>query len=226
MANKEIFLSARLQMIVSLVPFAQRIIDVGSDHGLVLAYLLEHNKAPTGLATDIRSGPLGRTSILLRERGLEDCAKTLLTDGLESISLRENDVVIIAGMGGLEMCHILENALMKTISDRTVFIFQPQKNLPEFRDFLYRTGFVFQKEKICEDRGLWYTAICGIFQGKSMPSPDLTALYLGPCLLLEKPEKWREYLLYHKEKLSKISRGKKEYLVVLQEVIKQLQDFS
>jgi len=227
MNKNEILLSVRLQMLVALVEACERIIDVGSDHGLVPSFIIEKGIAKRGIATDIHEAPAKRAELFFKERELSEVTEVFHTDGLGDIRVQEGDTVILAGMGGYEILHILRDAFSRgedSISPEAVFIFQPQRNFVELRTFLYEKGFFFAKEEICLDRGKWYTAIKGRFSQKEGLVPTIEVLHLGEFFnLFQKNE---AYLLYQREKLQKICRGKPDYQPVLDKIERALEDLE
>ena len=221
--SKPIVLSIRLQMLADAVEPSARIVDVGADHGLLLAYLLEEGRATEGIATDIHAGPAKRAAEYLAKRGLDNRTKVFCTDGLGDISLLRGDTVIVAGMGGQETIHIVDGALSRGGDLSGIsFLLQPQKNWVEVRRFLLENGFRLVKEWLCLDREKWYVALRCVRNEVCADDSDvpasLTELYLGSCLVAHPPVDWGVYLRYHEGKLRKIAKGKPEYVKVLEDV--------
>lgn len=214
-------LSRRLMDIVALVPPCPRVLDIGSDHGHVTSWLLENGVAQTAVATDIHADPAEITRRYLRRQGTIDRATVIHTDGLHGITLAEGDVVILSGLGGLEMIRILSEALDGhggAFSAKIRFILQPQRSAEELRIFLNRSGFVFEKEKISIDRDKYYCILALAWNGSTPAEFSLGERVLGPCILRDKPDGFTRYLTHQKNVLKKHMRARPELSEVIHEI--------
>ena len=214
-------LSRRLMDIVALVPPCSRVLDIGSDHGHVTSWLLEHGVAQTAVATDIHADPAEITRRYLRRQGMIDRAEVFHTDGLHGIELIEGDVVILSGLGGLEMIRILTEALADhggVLPMGTRFILQPQRSAEELRIFLNRSGFVFGKERISIDRDKYYIILSVTWTGSAPAEYSLVERVLGPCILRDRPEEFVRYLTHEKNVLRKHMRARPELSEVIREI--------
>ena len=214
-------LSRRLSDIVALVPPCVRVLDIGSDHGHVTSWLLENRVAQTAVATDIHADPAEITRRYLRRQGMIGRAEVIHTDGLHGITLEEGDVVILSGLGGLEMIRILTEALADhggVFPAKTRFILQPQRSAEELRAFLNRSGFVFEKEMISIDRDKYYIILSVSWTGSAPGEYSLGELVLGPCILRDKPEEFIRYLTHEKNVLKKQMRARPELSKVIHEI--------
>lgn len=112
--------------------------DIGTDHAYLPAYLILNNKCRRAIASDIRPGPLKRAKATAEKYGLTDKISLRLGAGLDTIEpLEKPDTIVIAGMGGLVISEILENAL-NTVKSAKKLILQPMTMAPELREFLYK----------------------------------------------------------------------------------------
>ena len=78
---------------------------------------------------------------------LEDYIETRLSDGVESLKVKEADSIVIAGMGGELVIHILTQG-EEVCRQAKELILQPQSELRRVRRFLREN-----KYKIIDDRG-------------------------------------------------------------------------
>lgn len=101
-------LSKRLETIASFIPEGSKVADIGTDHGYIPIHLVQEGKATHAIAMDVRTGPLCRAQSHIAEAGLSDMIEVRLSDGLLKLEKDEADCVVIAGMGGELMIHILE----------------------------------------------------------------------------------------------------------------------
>ena len=93
-------LDARLGTIAAMVPRCRAVADIGCDHGLLVAALLEGGRCDYGIAADINPMPLEKARQELTRRGLLAQSECRLTNGLCGIAPVGVDAVVIAGMGG------------------------------------------------------------------------------------------------------------------------------
>ena len=184
-------LTERLEMVFEQVrnackePGAARIIDVGSDHGYIAVRCLEEGLAGSVICTEIHKAPAQRSEDALTEAGFEDCSEVFVTDGLKGVPLQSGDIIVIAGMGGLNIIDILSRALKDNgfhVMENVTFILQPQKSNEIVRNYLSMTGFVFEDEKVCCDREIFYNCMRVVFKGICTTMTDEEACY-GPVLL-------------------------------------------
>ena len=162
-----------------------RFIDVGSDHGYLAVRCLEEEISDFAICTEIHKAPAQRSHDALTEAGFGDRSIVYITDGLKGVELQAGDIIVIAGMGGLNIIDIIDRALkdngFHTIENVT-FVLQPQKSNEIVRNYLARTGFVFEDESVCYDRDIFYNCMRVVFKGISTTLTDEQACY-GPVLL-------------------------------------------
>ena len=155
-------LSPRLQAIAALVPKGTRVADVGTDHGYIPIYLLQSGICSAAVASDVREGPLQSAVRSAEALGLEDRISFRLADGLRKVQPDEADTVIIAGMGGETIIHILSEAPW-TKEEGKLLILQPMSKQSLLRRWLTQSGYVITAEKLISDSGTVYTLLtaCG-----------------------------------------------------------------
>lgn len=140
-------LSDRLETVVSMVRPAESAADIGTDHGHVPVELVRRGTVKRALAMDVRKGPLSRAEESVAMAGLENRIETRLSDGLEKLSPGEAEAVVIAGMGGELMIHILEQGrhMWDSVGQ---WILSPQSEIPKMRKWLWDNGFPVEKEEM------------------------------------------------------------------------------
>ena len=72
--------SDRIQTIINMIRPCQLLADIGCDHGYVCIEAVRGGSAKAALACDIKGGPLAAASENIRNAGLEDCIRTVLSD--------------------------------------------------------------------------------------------------------------------------------------------------
>lgn len=184
-------LTERLTMVLGQVRYARqdsdagRIIDVGSDHGYLAIRCLEEGLADEAVCTEIHRAPAQRSEDALIEAGFGDCSEVYITDGLKGVPLKAGDIIVIAGMGGLNIVDIISRALKDNgfhVLENVTFVLQPQKSNDMVRKYLTKAGFVFEDESVCYDRDIFYNCMRVVFKGISTTITDEEACY-GPKLL-------------------------------------------
>ena len=129
--------------------------DVGTDHGYVPIYLLEQKKIKSAIAMDINKGPLERAREHIHLYGMDAYIQTRLSDGVAALEKGEADSILIAGMGGGLVMHILEEG--KDICQAAgELILQPQSELCSVREYLAENGYVTEAERMVFEDGKYY----------------------------------------------------------------------
>lgn len=174
-------LSKRLQAVAELVTPGNCLADVGTDHGYIPIWLYEQGRIPSGIAMDLREGPLNRAKENIRQHGLQAGLKTRLSDGLEKLQPGEADSIVIAGMGGMLVVRILTEgqALLDSVQE---LILQPQSDPDAVREYLHRAGFRIVSENMVFEDGKYYPIMKAV-HGQS--TDDRRVWYLYGRLLLE-----------------------------------------
>jgi tRNA (adenine22-N1)-methyltransferase len=128
-------LPPRLQAIANLVPSGARVIDVGTDHARLPAWLAQRGVARAVLATDLRPGPLARARRTLAFLNLENTVGLRLANGLRGLPLNEYDTVIMAGLGAETIVDICRDT---PLPPHLTLLVQPMSHTERLRAFLGR----------------------------------------------------------------------------------------
>lgn len=148
-------LSERLLAAAALVTEGKRLADVGTDHGYIPIYLLEQKKILSAIAMDINAGPLERAKEHIALYGMGDYIQTRLSDGVAALTQGEADTILVAGMGGGLVMHILEDGkeICKTASE---LVLQPQSELERVRQYLVTEGYETLEEDMILEEDKFY----------------------------------------------------------------------
>jgi len=155
---KLIKLSGRLKVLADLVDYGASVVDVGTDHGYLPVYLAQKGIAKRITASDISSASLEAAHRTVREYNVSDTVKLLVTSGLDGISDKDADSVVISGMGGETILSILKSASW-TKQKNIKLILQPQSKIDILCRFLYNNNYDIKETKIVSDKGKKYTII-------------------------------------------------------------------
>lgn len=155
LCERKMKLSARLNAVARLVPPVHTLADIGTDHGYIPIYLIQHKRIKRAIAADISAGSLDKARRLIREHGLEECVETRLGSGLSVLSPGEADIIIIAGMGGVLISDIINEGREAAIA-ADALILQPMTGQAELRRWLLNNGFDIADEDLAkEDRRIY-----------------------------------------------------------------------
>lgn len=194
-------LSKRLEMVASFVENGSSLADIGTDHGYIPIALAKRDIIKKGLAMDVRKGPLERAKEHIAEYHLEDRIETRLSDGARMLQPGEADAVVIAGMGGELVIHILEGGrhLWDSVHQ---WVLSPQSDLFKVRRYLREHGFDITKETMLEEDGKYYT-VMNVVRGDMEPASEAYDCY-GACLIRDRHPILKEYLKKEEQQLEKI----------------------
>lgn len=129
--------------------------DVGTDHGYLPIYLLLTGKIQRAFALDIGEGPLLRAKEHTEAYGLGDYITLRISDGVKALAPGEADSILIAGMGGGVMLHILQEG-EAVIRSAKEMILQPQSEIRKVREYLYQNNYIIDREDMVFEEGKYY----------------------------------------------------------------------
>lgn len=182
---KQPTLTKRLKKIYDFIENGDKMVDVGSDHGLLPVYALMSGKCTCAFATDISRPSLQKTIDLARANGIElGCA---CCDGLTGVPDGLFDTVVIAGMGGLMIADILEQNPLHGIKK---YILQPMTAQYELRRYLNNKQYSILQEALVKEDGKIYNVLLAVPDRQQYLAE--TELHLG--FGIEKEPLYEEYL--------------------------------
>lgn len=192
-------LNNRLNLCAEMVRKGVRIADIGTDHAYLPVWLVRAGFASFALACDIKAEPLKAGELTIKKYHAENLVETRLCDGLNSVNSEEVDDIIIAGMGGETIVHILSNA--QWLRDKSKrLILQPMSKHELVIEYLYKNGFELIEHRCTVADGKIYTAFSASYTANKQ-TPDEVFNYTG--LLNSQIENDRRFLnstLNHLEK--------------------------
>lgn len=198
-------MTPRLLEICGLVK-GKRIADVGTDHAYIPIYLMQTGVIDSAIAMDINVGPLTRAKENINKFLMQDKISTRLSDGLRELNSGEVDEVVIAGMGGILICDILE-AGKRLWDDDIKFILQPMTAAEDLRKYLVQNGFVIEAESIAKEDNKLYQMM-RVSRGKTDVLKEVD-YYINPILLIDAHPLVNELLDSRIYEFKKILKGLK-----------------
>ena len=222
-------LGPRLLTVAKLIPDGAKVCDVGTDHGLLPAFLYLEGRVQSVCATDINERPLARAKECIDRYKAN--VRLFLCDGLDGIDKDSVDTVIIAGMGGEVISGIIDRCAFAK-QDSVTFILQPMTGADYLRLYLAQNGFnIISETPVCEHNKVWSVMVArfdGVERGCDGITPlvgSITADTKEGALYIKKqydrcvkcvadlknaPERGAEYLHWHTacEQLKKLLEEK------------------
>lgn len=189
-------LTKRIAKLVSLVPSCVTLADVGCDHGYVGIEALKLGRVKRVTFVDVSLPSLDKARANCPQEYINDVS-FVCQDGIKDV---ESDCAVIAGMGGLEIISILENA--KHPPQKLVL--QPMRNQRDVRKYLSKGYEITTDEKFYDYK--YYDVIVAEFCGRqtNLTEPELE---FGRSNLANPTEDFTNYLLKEQSKLTKILQG-------------------
>ena len=154
----------RLLDIIDILDSNKKVIDVGTDHGLVPLYLAKNKISTDITATDISAASLQKLIDKLDD-DLSKIIKTKVTDGFRGLETSENQVAIIAGMGANTIIEIIEESL-DFAKNLDYMILASNVNTYVLRHFLNDHGFFIEKDFLSYENKKYYD-ILKVYYGKA-----------------------------------------------------------
>ncbi len=186
----------RLKKIGDLVAPNSICLDVGCDHALLDIYLVKKKQNIKAVASDVKEGPLDAARENIKREKLEEKIEVRLGNGLDTY--KNEDTVIISGMGGRNIIGICKNGLSKLKNVETL-ILSPNNYQVDVKKFITKNGFYIDNEVFIKEGKFIYQIIV-LKKGKRRYKES--ELFFGPIFLQNKDDKlFKEY--YKRELSSK-----------------------
>lgn len=219
-----------MEAVAAMVTSGGVLADVGTDHGYIPIVLVQKHKITGAIAMDINEGPLARAKEHIKDACLEPYIQTRLSDGVQALTEGEADSIVVAGMGGELILHILEEG-EKVCRAAKEMILQPQSELQKVREYLRIKHYkIMDEDMVCED-GKYYPMMRVIpveedDSWSKMNEESVTACDIyGPLLLRNGHPVLRRFLVKQHRQLTEIIQNlkKQQETPAIEERIGQLQ---
>ncbi len=199
-------LSKRLKTIADMCGHGRGIADVGCDHAYIPIFLIQNGRFEHASAIDVNAGPLNGAEKNARSEYVYDKMDFCLSDGLVSYPEElDDEVLLIAGMGGRLMAQILAESEKRTEQFER-FVFSPHSELAEFRYFAGTHGICIDAEQTVSEDGKQYTVISAV-HGSDSCTDECEHEY-GKASLQKDPAAYGNMLEKNLEIYSKLLNGK------------------
>lgn len=148
------------------LPQLPRILDIGCDHGKLAIFLAAHPDLGEVLGSDLRAQPLARAEANAAHY-LGTCPRLHFHqgDGLQGLDLQPWDIIIVAGLGGLEIKKIMEEVHARPSHPPLLWVLQANtarsvlrslasdQALPIFREYVKDFSHFFYHYLLLVDPG-------------------------------------------------------------------------
>lgn len=196
----------RIAAIAGMIRPGRVAADIGSDHAQLALYMLQNEMVPAMIVSDIHAGPFNRACQAANASIFRDRIDVRRGDGLQILKKGEADTVIIAGMGGDTIVHILAYDLDKSRSFGR-FVLQPMSRPQMVRKFLAAQGWPLLEEKVIGENGRLFIII-KTCPGEKPYHLSPLEMDIGPLILAESRQNVvKQYLYYWLEKYRSAAAG-------------------
>ena len=201
-------ISERIKKIASLVYPSKKIADVGCDHGYLIIECFEKYNILKAIAIDNKIMPLdsARNNINTYISSRKEDVRYSLSSGINDVDY-DTDCIIVAGMGGALIKNIISDGFNingKSHYEKMKFIFQPNRNVSELREYLNESSFLIDDEYVIYDDKKYYEIIvCHL--SDSVKQLTCSEIEFGPINLVKKEDVFKEYYQNEVRKLQKVA---------------------
>ncbi len=195
----------RIEKIADMVKEGMVVAGIGTDHALLPILLVERGKCKKVYACDISQGPLSAAKENIAKYDMSDFIQPVLSNGFEHVP-EDSEVAVIAGMGHITACMILDNAMNRLSSFKQI-ITEINRNPEEMRKWISQHGYTIEDESFVSDRNHDYVIIS--FTTKHHEPYTEEEIELGPILMNEEDSEFYQYCVRMYEKLSLIDQRSK-----------------
>lgn len=151
----------RLYLAASMVREGGVVADVGTDHAYIPIFLINTEKCPRAIASDINEGPLERARQNAEKYECADSITFVLADGLDGLPLEEKGVtdIVICGMGGELIARIIDGSPYAR-KPGIRLILQPMTKPEHLRKYLSENGFAETDGGAAEADKVYQCIVC------------------------------------------------------------------
>ncbi len=197
-------MSPRLEIIAGMIPNGMRVADIGTDHALLPISLVKRGVSPKVIATDLNEKPYQTALRQVQTANSQSQVEVRKGYGLEVLTPKEVDVIIIAGMGGNTIRTILEGN-PETLVHIDKLVLQPMTDAYSLRVWLNQHGWIpVREELIKEDEKIYLIIVAE--KGEKIYHDEFL-MEIGPKLIEQCSPLLVEYLEKISEDYKRILSG-------------------
>lgn len=148
-------LSSRLNAVYKMIEKCNCLADIGTDHGYIPIEAVKNKLTDKAIASDIKIGPIEVAKRNIEKYGFLNKIDLRVGPGLSTLSNKEADVVVIAGMGGNLIADIIKNDI-DIAQNCKYLILQPVQYPEVLRHELEKMNFYIFDENIVKEDDKFY----------------------------------------------------------------------
>lgn len=195
-------LSKRLEGLYDLIPQDSILVDIGTDHGLLLIKAVVSGRSRYAYGLDINELPLQQAHDNVVRFGCEERVSLVLSDGLQSFN-ETGDCFVLAGMGAETIWGIID--YYEFDNDDTIIVQSNTKHY-WFRKTATQAGFDIVDEVFMFDNEKPVFII--VLKKSGQKTYSERELRLGPLLIQKKTKDYMNYLAMRYTHLEKIKHNR------------------
>ena len=146
----------RLNKIFAVLPTCEVFADIGCDHGYMAKAMLDGGKCKKAIISDVSAKCLLKAQTLLARYIKDGKVESAVSDGFDGVG--KCDLALIAGMGGEEICSIIERAKIENKLPQLLVI-QPMKNCDKARICAVKAGYAIKYDRVFKSGAKFYNLI-------------------------------------------------------------------
>jgi len=146
-------ISRRLKTIASFVNKNDKVVDIGTDHGLLAIFLYKNKLCSSIIASDVNDNALRSAKVNIRANKLEEEIPTIISDGFSNLDMKLIDTAVIAGMGRTTISNIIDNSKSNYVKK---YIIQTNNEHAMLRKYMDRRGLFLNREIVLKERNKFY----------------------------------------------------------------------
>lgn len=150
-------LSIRLAAVARYVTPGETMVDIGTDHALLPAWLVRAGVVPSAIGVDVATGPL--TAARRTAESLDGALEIRQSNGFAAIADGEVRTATVCGMGGQTMAAILTRGVPR-LPALTRVVLQPQGAERAVRATMIALGWHCIDGLVVEERHKFYGVEC------------------------------------------------------------------
>ena len=164
-------LSERLRAIAGFIVGGSDVADIGTGPGHLPVFLAQNGLARRIFASDISVDSLEAARASAIKYGVEDRIEFIAAPGLSGLSESDADTIVLSGMGGETISHILADAPWTKRSGFRL-VLQPQTKVGKLCLWLRENGYVIKDAELALDNGRFYVVILSCPQSVQETMPN------------------------------------------------------
>ncbi|NLO89841.1 MAG: SAM-dependent methyltransferase [Clostridia bacterium] len=201
--------SSRIAALASLIPPGEVVADIGTDHAYLPIFLIQTKKSPRVIATEIKEGPYQNAIKRVRGLELEDSIEVRFGDGLKVLEPGEAGVLVLAGIGGINIVKILEDRPEVAGAAKRLVV-NPATDWGYVRKWLLQNVWEIKDEEMVYEKGKFYHIIAAEKGKYSFTDYDPVIMEIGPKLIEKKHFLLPRYLEKLRREYSQVYEGLKK----------------